>query len=924
MGKICLGLSGLGGWLVAGALLGCGAGRPPLAADTQASWSAFLDDGDASTVSAGAGVAARPAPVPPSTPVPAPPRTCAGGACAGIPLALWTFDDCNAQSAQLADTATSSPIQHPAFRSLDVACVTGRDNLAVRLAGREEVVYAPDQPDFVFDGGLTVAAWINPDHLAGTQTIVRKRLDGSSAFLLALDDKRLIFVLRLTNGHVVGVSAPVQPGRYTHVTATYDGQQAVLYLDGAPAAHERGAGTIAAGAGPIFIGNDADGRRLTGVIDSVWLNTLAAPADAIGGIACVRQAPIVTLSPAMSLPTPAGTAAAFDLAVTNPSDPLCPVDSYQLFGSFPPPISGDLNIGFLSVAPGQTAHQIVNVSAAEEQSPGPYPFRYYVLDTAQFALQAFAQATLVVTPAAAVTATGCAVTPAPPVAPGGYYTNGNTVCTADGRAHTFHGVDRPSLEWSSVGLDISRGDFALMSTWNANVVRIALNQDFWLPGSSLTDPQYPALVDDAVAWAEMAGMDVILDLHWSDRGVLGSCNPAGGCQQLMPDANSSTFWSQVAARYKGDGRVAFELYNEPHDVGWDIWRNGGTTSQGWQAVGMQTLYDSVRATGAQNLVVIGGLDWAYDLSGVPANRIDGYNILYATHPYTTVDGSIRPPEDWSRAWGFLTRTDPVVVTEFGVLNDIACTTDYPSQVIHYADTHLAGWTSWAWYPGGCTFPAIIDDWSGTPSPTGTVVKNALIAYAADPPASPPLPSPGPARAVEYLFDRGTEGWFFSNYDDPTFLNLDVRLPPGGASPTLSFNAAEGDPGPTLGALQVTAPFTGLDQYVDAIVGFAQPGLNLTGQTLTLRVKRVSGAFGGLQFHASSGPSYVYGAAPFVGDLPIGEWVSVTLNLGDVTSVGYDASQIIQLGVQVFSGFSNSGGAFVDSGDTVLEIDTVTD
>ena len=29
----------------------------------------------------------------------------------------------------------------------------------------------------------------------------------------------------------------------------------------------------------------------------------------------------------------------------------------------------------------------------------------------------------------------------------------------------------------------------------------------------------------------------------------------------------------------------------------------------------------------KSLVVIGGLNWAYDLSGVPANRIAGYNIV---------------------------------------------------------------------------------------------------------------------------------------------------------------------------------------------------------------------------------------------------------------------------------------------------------
>jgi hypothetical protein len=36
-------------------------------------------------------------------------------------------------------------------------------------------------------------------------------------------------------------------------------------------------------------------------------------------------------------------------------------------------------------------------------------------------------------------------------APGGYYTNGATVCTAAGAPHLFHGVDRPSMEWGSSG-----------------------------------------------------------------------------------------------------------------------------------------------------------------------------------------------------------------------------------------------------------------------------------------------------------------------------------------------------------------------------------------------------------------------------------------------------------------------------------------
>ncbi|HVV50394.1 MAG TPA: glycoside hydrolase family 5 protein [Polyangia bacterium] len=328
------------------------------------------------------------------------------------------------------------------------------------------------------------------------------------------------------------------------------------------------------------------------------------------------------------------------------------------------------------------------------------------------------------------TPTGCLSTGTRHFAPGGYYVNGNTVCTSGGVAHEFHGVDRPSLEWSPSGDHLSGADFQLMAGWNANVVRIALNQDFWLSDSPIADPSYPATVDAAVQWAEQAGMDVILDLHWSDAGKLGSCTT--NCQQLMADTNSITFWSQVAAVYKNDGRVMFELYNEPHDVSWTIWKSGGKTNAGWVAAGMQQLYDAVRGAGADNLVVIGGLNYAFDLSGVPSNRITGYNIMYATHPY---GGSAdKGPSAWDGGFGFLANTDPVVMTEFGDGQECSnqsytpAINNYITALLAYADLHKVQWTAWAWYDGGCSFPSLISDWTGTPTPPGMLVQTALAGY----------------------------------------------------------------------------------------------------------------------------------------------------------------------------------------------------
>jgi hypothetical protein len=73
-------------------------------------------------------------------------------------------------------------------------------------------------------------------------------------------------------------------------------------------------------------------------------------------------------------------------------------------------------------------------------------------------------------------------------------------------------------------------------------------------------------------------------------------------------------------------------------VSWEVWLSGGDTGEGWQGVGMQKLYDTVRAAGADNLVIVGGLDWAYDLSGVPSHRVAALEALPVTRDPGGLDG----------------------------------------------------------------------------------------------------------------------------------------------------------------------------------------------------------------------------------------------------------------------------------------------
>lgn len=282
----------------------------------------------------------------------------------------------------------------------------------------------------------------------------------------------------------------------------------------------------------------------------------------------------------------------------------------------------------------------------------------------------------------------------------GYTVQGNKIIDPNGKQVLIRGVDRPSFEWNQNGEQASLADYTLMKNWGSNCVRISLNQDFWFASSS-----YAATIDQQIAWVRSLGMGVILDLHWNN-----------GQQQNMADRNSITFWSQVGARYKNNLWVIFELYNEPHDVSWSQWLRGDATY-----AGMQEMYNAVRASGAANMVLVCGLNWAFDLSGVGNGyAVVGTNIGYATHPY---DYPGKQLADWPAAFGFLTATAPVVMTEFG---QYCATGNYVADLLAYAQTNGIHWTAWAWYVNGCSFPSIISDWAGTPAPgVGVIVKQYL-------------------------------------------------------------------------------------------------------------------------------------------------------------------------------------------------------
>ncbi|HSI72334.1 MAG TPA: glycoside hydrolase family 5 protein [Fimbriimonas sp.] len=319
---------------------------------------------------------------------------------------------------------------------------------------------------------------------------------------------------------------------------------------------------------------------------------------------------------------------------------------------------------------------------------------------------------------------------------------GNQVVNDQGKVVRLRGVNTACMEWSNDGEGhILESVRVSIKDWKVNHIRLPLSQDRWFglaPEQKDKGAAYRALVKQVVDYCAANNCYVMLDLHWNNAGMWGQ----NIGQHLMPDMNSVTFWKDCARTYRNHPAVIFDLYNEPHDITWEVWRDGGelTESRGvgarngpfipskYKTPGMQALLNTVRSTGAKNLIVAGGLDWSYDLSGFLKGYAlkdpKGRGVLYACHAYPFKGDTV---EKW------LTKVDaalphiPVIVSEFGA-DSPGAEADKPNpwvvQVIDAMEKRKMHWTAWDFHPAAS--PILIKDWNYTPTPHfGAIVKSAL-------------------------------------------------------------------------------------------------------------------------------------------------------------------------------------------------------
>ena len=323
---------------------------------------------------------------------------------------------------------------------------------------------------------------------------------------------------------------------------------------------------------------------------------------------------------------------------------------------------------------------------------------------------------------------------------------GNRLVDTDGKEVWLQGVNAGGMETIPNGDQQVKSTVVAIDQWHANCIRLPINEAHWFGtgiyskndgGKSFRDA-----CDKIVRLAANRGAYVVIDLH----------------RFRAPKAEHVEFWKDCAAHYKNHPAVLFDLFNEPHGISWEIWRDGGWVgkqgqhdesaflsseekkkNQGFESVGMQALVDAVRSTGAKNVVIAGGLFWANDLTGIESEAIEkgekksfrltdttGNGIMYAWHTY-----------HWHKGWGRIlpvAAKHPIFLGEvgaspLGVMNFIPDNQQedpytFSPDMLGFIQKLRINWTGWCFHPKAA--PVMIENWDYKPTPYwGEFAKRAL-------------------------------------------------------------------------------------------------------------------------------------------------------------------------------------------------------
>ena len=258
----------------------------------------------------------------------------------------------------------------------------------------------------------------------------------------------------------------------------------------------------------------------------------------------------------------------------------------------------------------------------------------------------------------------------------------NQVLDADSGAPVLlRGINRSGLEYSSPGgagslskAGITEAEMdVVVNIWGANIVRLPFNQDWALSRPGYDAEPYLTALETVISMAARRGAYTCLDLQWLDATTVRGSTDRGKPNFVapLPNQDSLVLWQQLAARYRGEPAVLYDIFNEPHDrlsddplplVG--IGSDGSFTAlpglqvkmAEWQPWAV-ALIRAIRTENPTALIFVSGVSWGYDLRGMPLPGVEG--VVYSTHVYRNKG------TNWDGAFGGLAVQRPVFVGEWG-------------------------------------------------------------------------------------------------------------------------------------------------------------------------------------------------------------------------------------------------------------------
>jgi hypothetical protein len=316
-----------------------------------------------------------------------------------------------------------------------------------------------------------------------------------------------------------------------------------------------------------------------------------------------------------------------------------------------------------------------------------------------------------------------------------------------------------------------------MAAWHINGEMITLNEDCWLgingvpaaysdsssspptPGCSAAQCPYANAIENLVKTDEANHIYPVISLMFLAPGTTQSTSH----NTLADNDHAPLFWEEVANFFKNDPNVIFRLEQEPtlgygSESDWQCWAQGDVsyatssdntpptapTSTGtpnkcqglssYKTVGMQSLVNIVRGTGATNIVALPGLGYSNMLACGPATAPSTCGMLASATPpvtdaispsqlITSVDvypegntcGQQLNTSCYDATYKPVANVMPLIAGETGEGVNVYTPTTYVDMFLTWMDTNGNGYFPYAWDP----WAELIPSYGNNNTPTTT-------------------------------------------------------------------------------------------------------------------------------------------------------------------------------------------------------------